>query len=102
MCPGLVVTASGAGAQLTLESPTGEDNSKWNFHSDGLIESVATGCALQNFGSSIDLSSLVLRTKTDDSNDIDIGSVGVRGTFEALNNGDIIVTGSGSGELQSS
>jgi hypothetical protein len=65
-----------------------------------LIESVKTGCALQYIASSIELSSLALQTQTDDINDIDIGSVGIPGTFETLHNGDIVVTGSGSGELQ--
>jgi hypothetical protein len=39
-CPGLVVSASNVGTQLTLQSATGEDSTKWSFRSDGLIESI--------------------------------------------------------------
>jgi hypothetical protein len=61
LCPGLEVTASGAGSQLTLQSVTREDNSKWNFLSDGSIESFKTGNKIEIVGSTIILEGSALQ-----------------------------------------
>jgi hypothetical protein len=62
LCPGLEVAASGAGAQLTLQSVAREANSKWNFHSDGSIESFKTGNNIEIVGSDIRLEGSALQT----------------------------------------
>jgi hypothetical protein len=56
-CPGLVVSSSDVGAQLTLQIATGEDATLWNFLSNGLIESMKyPGFAIVVDGSNLKLS----------------------------------------------
>ena len=57
-CPGLVISNSGIGEQLTLETAT-DDSSKWTVLSDGFIESVQHPDAAIG----IDGSSIVLASK---------------------------------------
>jgi hypothetical protein len=99
-CPGLVVTASGVSAQLTLQSAIGaSDNAKWNFLSDGSIESVKTGY-IEVFGSNIELSLSSSTLSESPELDMDIGAVIAPGNTVKTYTGDITVTGSGWGKSQ--